>query len=239
MRAVAGRLADGRDPRHVAVNDQHHVRRRPAPGSGTDDSSSCPCTADRRSEIIEPRRHRSSTPMPSVAPASPVRDGRRVAADERGDEQRRSRFCDRIGGSLFRAVFRRAAAGHGESSRQRRSSVSGVPLHHLARAGRYTGPFGSLWAICSARHDLLDVLRRAQLVVVFHVAAHDAALVAHVLNPVDELVAAAAQLALLRERRTAGEDEYRDARPCGIVHGAGQRLGAAFDMHEDRLCPAR
>ena len=61
-----------------------------------------------------------------------------------------------------------------------------------------------------------DVGAGAQLVVVLHVVTDDAALVADVLDPLDEFVAAALELAGLGERRHAGEDEDRDA-------GAGDR----------------
>src|SRR4029453_3321119 len=47
-------------------------------------------------------------------------------------------------------------------------------------------------------HDLLRIRAEADLVIVVHVATHDTALVGDVLEPLDELVAAPAQLTLLR-----------------------------------------
>ena len=88
-------------------------------------------------------------------------------------------------------------------------------------------------------HDLLDVVRGADLVVVFHILPDDAALIVDVLNPVDEFVAAAPRFALLRERRHARKDEHRDTRLGRIVHPAAERLRPAIDMHDDRLGAAR
>ena len=84
-------------------------------------------------------------------------------------------------------------------------------------------------------HDLLHVARVAQLVVVFHILADDAPLIGHVLNPLDEFVAAAGRFALLGGRRQAGEHEHRNARLRGVVNRSPQRLRAAIDMNDDSL----
>ena len=84
-------------------------------------------------------------------------------------------------------------------------------------------------------HDWLHVVCVAKLVVVFHVLADDAALIGHVLNPLDEFVAAAGRLPLLRGRRQSGEYEHRNARLCGVVNRSSQRLRAAVDVHHDGL----
>jgi hypothetical protein len=71
-------------------------------------------------------------------------------------------------------------------------------------------------------HDLLHVACVAKLVVVFHILADDAALIGHVLNPLDEFVATADRLALLGGRRQAGEDEHGNSRLRGIVDCSAQ-----------------
>ena len=51
-----------------------------------------------------------------------------------------------------------------------------------------------------AMNDLLHVRADTNLVVVAHVAADEATLIEHVLQPVDEFVATAARFAFLRRR---------------------------------------
>ena len=84
-------------------------------------------------------------------------------------------------------------------------------------------------------HQLLDVPAGPQLVVVLDVVAEDAALVAHVLNPLDELGPAAGQLAVLGVRHRAREDEHGSAAAHGVVHHAANVLGAGIDVDHDRL----
>ena len=111
-----------------------------------------------------------------------------------------------------------------------------LSLHHFAGADEVDRPFGiAVSELQRSMHDLLHVARVAELIVVFHVVADDAALVGHVLNPLDEFVAAAGRLAVLGGRRQAGEDEHRNPRFGGVVDRAGERLGAAVDMDHDRL----
>ena len=73
-----------------------------------------------------------------------------------------------------------------------------------------------------AVHDLLYVRADANLVVVAHVAAHETALIEHVLQPVNEFVAAAARFAFLRGGRHAGEHEHGHTPLRGVVNRAGQ-----------------
>ena len=88
-------------------------------------------------------------------------------------------------------------------------------------------------------HQLLHVRADADFVVVAHVATHDAALIEHVLDPVDELVAAATRLAFLGRGRGTGEDENGYSPFRRVVNRAGEGLRAAFNMHDDALRAAR
>ena len=45
-------------------------------------------------------------------------------------------------------------------------------------------------------------------------------------------------LAFLGERRRPAKMQHRHAAAGGVVHGAGQRLRAALDVHQHRLRPA-
>ena len=109
-------------------------------------------------------------------------------------------------------------------------------LHHLARADQvHRARRLAARDLQRAVHELLDVAAGADLVVVLDVAAQDAALVADVLDPVDELVPAAGQLAGDGERRGAGEDEHRDAAAHRVADRAAEVLGARVDVHEDGL----
>ena len=83
--------------------------------------------------------------------------------------------------------------------------------------------------------ELLRVAPGADLVRVLDVAADDPGLVGRVLEPVDELVAAARQLALGGHRRQAGQYQHRHPPPGHVVHGAAEILGAAVNVHEHRL----
>jgi len=113
-------------------------------------------------------------------------------------------------------------------------------LHHLTR-GDQVHRAGRLAAgeLQRTVHELLDVSPGAELVVVLDIAAQDAALIPAVLNPVNELGAAAGQLAVLRERGRAREDEHRDASAHGVADTAAEVLRARVDMDDDRLRLAR
>ncbi len=64
-------------------------------------------------------------------------------------------------------------------------------------------------------------------------------MIEHILDPMNELVAAAPQLAFLGRGRCAGKNKDGHAAFGGIVNGAAERLGATFDMHHDGLRPSR
>ena len=109
-------------------------------------------------------------------------------------------------------------------------------LEHLARGhqiGRTLGIAGG--DLERAVDHLLDVAAGAQLIFVLHVAAQDASLVGHVLEPVDELVAAALELAFLGIGRCPGKNQHGDAALGDVVDGSGHGLGAAIDVHQDGL----
>jgi len=109
-------------------------------------------------------------------------------------------------------------------------------LHHLTRrdqvhrAGRLAA--GELQG---AVHELLDVCPRADLVVVLDVVAQYAALIPDILDPLDELGAAAGQLTVLRERHRTRENQHRDASAHGVVDAAAEVLRARVDMHQHGL----
>ena len=91
--------------------------------------------------------------------------------------------------------------------------------------------------LVGARHHVGDLLRHAQLVVPLHHLAQHPGLVEHLLAPVDVAVAAA-ELALLGDRRAAGGEDQRDVVAVEIdqvVDGVG---GADVDVQHHRLRPA-
>ncbi len=91
--------------------------------------------------------------------------------------------------------------------------------------------------LIGARDDVGDLLGNAQLVVPLHRLAQHPALVEHLLAPVDVAVAAA-ELALLGDRRAAGGEDERDVVAVEIddvVDGVG---GADVDVQHHRLRPA-
>ena len=139
-----------------------------------------------------------------------------------------------------------SAAGRERARRDRlplRASMvtRGTSLSSTSRAAvTYTGPRGfAVRELQRAMHDLLGVRADADFVLVTDVAAHQAALVRHVLDPLDEFVAAAARLAFLRGRRHSGDDEHRHASLRRVVNRAAERLRAAVDVHEHRLRATR
>ena len=159
----------------------------------------------------------------------------RVAAQVGRDDQRVA-----APGQRGRDLARRLAGEGGRARGRVLRGVGGVGLerllHHLARADQVDRA-GRLAArdLQRAVHKLLDVAAGADLVVVLDVAAHDAALVGHILDPVNELVPPAGQLAGDGERRGAGEDQHGDAAAHRVADRAAEVLGARVDMHEDSL----
>src|SRR5687767_15020102 len=124
----------------------------------------------------------------------------------------------------------------------RRASSSDRAIPAAASAGRAAGATARQWsvrismrAVSASRtariavgdlqcavHDLLRVGAEADLVVVVDVAAHETALVGDVLDPLDELVAAPAQLTLLRRGRGTGEHQHWHPALGRVVDGAAQ-----------------
>ena len=83
---------------------------------------------------------------------------------------------------------------------------------------------------------MFNIAAGANLVVVLHIAANDAALIENILEPVDEFVAGTAQLAFLRERRRAGENQHRNTAFCArVVNRSAQRLRAALHVNQHGL----
>ena len=83
----------------------------------------------------------------------------------------------------------------------------------------------------------LDLVAEHQLVLPLHVLAHQRALIAHLLSPVDGQVTAAA-MSRLGERRAARGEEQRHTR-ARRVHHAHQRVGDAdVDVDHHRLRPS-
>ena len=84
-------------------------------------------------------------------------------------------------------------------------------------------------------NNLFDIPAGADFMIVFDITAHQTPLIEDILNPLNELVAAAAQFPLLCERRGAGKDEDRDTPFGRVMDGPGERLGPTLDVNEDRL----
>jgi hypothetical protein len=109
-------------------------------------------------------------------------------------------------------------------------------LHHLTRADQiHRASRLAAGELQRAVHELLDVSSGADLVVVLDVVAQDAALIPDILDPVDEFVAAAGQLAFLRERRHAREDQDGDASAHGVVDPAAEVLRTRVHMDDHGL----
>jgi hypothetical protein len=151
------------------------------------------------------------------------------------DDQGRGGTAER-GGDLVGHLRRERHRGH------RRPPLPLVRLHgdrlfhDLAGREQVDGP-GRLAPrdLQGAVDELFGVAPGADLMRVLDVATDDARLVGRVLEPVDELVAAAGELPVGGHRRPAGQYQHRHPPPGRVVHGAAEVLGAAVDMHEDRL----
>ena len=119
-----------------------------------------------------------------------------IAADVGGWRTGARRFLEQRRGDP-RPRRRRAAPGAiGGQSATSAVTRCGLLLHHFARPDEIDRPFaGSAMSdLQRSMHDLFHVARRAQLIVVFHVRADDAALIRDVLDPLDEFIAAAGRL---------------------------------------------
>ncbi len=229
----------GLDPRHVRVEHQDGV----GLGQGRMLERLVPLHAlievvvlrivhGRRAGFVDP------DPQP-VAQAHELADRLGLAADVGGHHQR-APGGHQVVEDLGHGVFAQRRGLERRESRGRDLHRLGALLHHLARAGQVDGALGvALGELQGPEDHLLDVGAGAQLGLVLDVAAHDAALVRHVLQPHDELVAAALELALLGEGRQAREDQHRGAALGGVVDGAAEREGAGVHVHHHRLGLAR
>ena len=161
----------------------------------------------------------------------------RLGAARRGDDQRLLGRGDPFGerrDHLRIGVRRRgdvARLHRAERLRQRRRQ-------RLARQRQIDRPARARHGhLIGARDDVGDLLGHAQLVVPLHRLAQHAGLVEHLLAPVDVAVAAA-ELALLGDRRAAGGEDQRDVVAVevdDVVDGVG---GADVDVQHHRLRPA-
>ncbi len=235
-RDTVARLVHGRDPGDIAVDDEN--------GVGCFEQRVLPLLvplARLVERIVVRKVHRTRNGFKNadselLAKPHQLADGSRIAAEIRGHDKRTlclgERGDNRCGG-VGRKRRRRDRPPLRRIDRNRGSELF---LQHFSRGHQIDRPFRvAVGDLQRAMHDLLHVPAGADLVVVFHVAADDAALIADVLEPVDELVAAAAKLSLLRKGRGAGKDEDRGAAFGGIVDSAAERLGAAFDVDEHGL----
>ena len=231
----AGRGAvGGGDPRHVAAGHQHHVRVREQRilGGGAPLVAQVQRVAGRE---VHPHRHRlDHADRRELAQLGQGGHGRRVPSQVGRDDQGCVGAGER-GGDLIGHLRRQRHRGH------RRPPLPLVGLgrhrllHDLAAREQVGRARPAPRDLQGAVDELLRVAPGPDLVRVLDVATDDPGLVGRVLEPVDELVAAAGQLALGGHRRQAGQYQHRHPPPGHVVHGAAQVLGAAVDVHEYRL----
>jgi len=166
----------------------------------------------------------SITPTPSCsANATLLQGGHRTAQVGRHDE-RALRGGERAGNF--------ACGIHVETAGRHRLPLFRIDGHARHFALEYFARRGHInrSARCAVRklqrtmHDLLGVRTHADFVLVTHITAHQATLVRHVLDPLDEFIATAARFTFLRGRRHASDDEHRCATLGGVVNRAAQRL---------------
>jgi hypothetical protein len=109
-------------------------------------------------------------------------------------------------------------------------------LHHFPRSHQVDRALRvAVRELHGAMDELLNIFARPDFVVVANIAADNPALIAHVLDPLNEFVAAAAHLALLGKWRGSREDKGRNASLGGVVDSATQRLGSTFHVHHHGL----
>ncbi len=235
LRAVA-RPVDRRNPGDVAVDDEDRV--------GVVEERVLPLLvplARQIERVVVREVHRARhgfehADAKPLAEAHQLADRGRIASEIGRHDQgvpSRGECCDDRRGRIGRKRRRRDRPPVPHIYGNRRGELL---LENLAGSHQVGGALRvAIGDLQRAVHDLLDIPTGADLVVVFHVAAHDTALVGNILKPLDELVAAAAKLALLREGRGAGENEDGHAALGGVMDGAADRLRAAFDVDEHGL----
>ena len=197
---TGGRPVGGGDPGHVAAHHQHHVglRQQRVLAGGVPLVSPVQRVIGRE---VHPHRHRLDDGHGGqLTQPDQVGHGGRVAPQVRGDHQGGGGLLERgrdLVGHLRGECGRRDRAPPWALGRLRRQPL----LHDLPgggqvdRAGRFAA--GDLQRPV---HDLLRVAPGPDLVFILNVTADDPPLVGRVLNPVDEFVPAAGQLALLGHR---------------------------------------
>jgi hypothetical protein len=159
-------------------------------------------------------------------------DGRAVAAEVRGHEQRQLGRREPPGERLEmpRARHRRRDFG----GRQRAPRRTVFAREHLARQREVHGSARRRERdVERASEHLVDGLSGAQLVVPLRVLAHDAGLIEVLLAPVDRRVARR-DVAALRDRRAAGHQEQRHVVAVRVHQRADRVAGADRDVNDDR-----
>jgi hypothetical protein len=159
----------------------------------------------------------------------------RFPAQVRGDDQRVPR-----GGESSGDLGGDVTAERGGRHRAEHGGVGGIGLdplfHRLPRTGQvYRAGRLAARDLQGPVDQLLDVAPGADLVVVLHVVAQDPALIADILDPVDELVPPARQFTLHRVRSRPGENQDRHPAAHRVVDGAAEILGAGVDVHDHGL----
>ena len=159
----------------------------------------------------------------------------RVPAQVRGDHQR-VRGGQQRAGQLVGDLRRQRRRGHRRPPRRLVRLRRHLFFQYLAGGGQvdragWLAPRDLQRAVGKLRGGAAapDLLR------VLDVAADQPGLIGGVLQPVDELGAAARQLPLLGHRRQPGQDQHRHPVPGGVVHGTAEVLGAAVDVHQHSL----
>jgi hypothetical protein len=229
------RAVVARDPRHVAAQHEDHVRL----GQDRILLRAVPLVAEVQRVIVgevDGGRHRLDHPDGrQVAQPDQIGHGGGVPAQVRGDDQRGARVLQRVRDLVRDLVCQRGG-------RDRRPPVTRGRLRRqfllqdlprggqVHRAGRLAP--GHLHRPV---YQLLHVAPGTDLLVVLGVAAEHSALVRAVLQPVNVLAAGAGELALLGHGRQAGEDQDRHPAPRRVVDRPAEVLGAAVDVHQDRL----
>ena len=109
---------------------------------------------------------------------------------------------------------------------------------HLARQRQVDRPLGLGHRQVDGAIDRgFEHVRVGQLVVPFDELAHDAALVAHLLRPVDLAGARSGDAAGLAVGRAPRCEQHRDVAAPGVEQAGGGVGGADVDVHHDQLRP--
>ena len=158
-----------------------------------------------------------------------------IAAEIFGDDQRTLGGDQPFRRFLQRRLIRlRLTRGRQRVGRQQLSRLDrfGQPL---PRQGHVNRPAWLAHAdLVGARHHRGEILIGPHFIVPLDELAHDVALIARLLAPVNVLALAAAQLAL-SDRRSAGNQEQRHVARCRIDDAAERVSRAGQSMHQNHL----